>query len=403
MELFTGMKGGIISPRDWGLPTADSTATEPIRQLGISPADLDQRIRQNVYQWLPRQFDESAGAFYGFYSAPRRHFEPPQTVNLIAPWLPLAAYDRYHDEQLLVMARRAADWFYDHFVETHPMSVTIGGVRERLPDGELWTKFAAEFVLLNLALHDRTRQSTYLDRARQSLSFLVQATRHDFAPKYDPRTGRWQELGWQSFGRVIEAFLAMADATGNQEWERYALGWGRFGRSLQAEDGAFYLIDGEYFNTDLAADELRAFVFLYERARKPKFLKVAERFAAWLLERQREDGAWSLTIDRDGNVVVPTVGPGDIPNITISLLRLHRVTGKARYLRAAASALRYSLTTQVLEGSGQPYADDPNVQGGFWSWDPPYDYTLSGDQATHHIRGFMFVLDYWNSLEGEGR
>jgi hypothetical protein len=395
------MKVGVISPRDWGLPAADSAASDMMPDLGVSTADLEQRIRQNVYGWLPRQFDESVGAFYGFYRAPHRTFEPPQTANLIAPWLSLAAYDRYHDERLLTMARRAADWFYDHFVETHPMSVSTGGVRERLPDGQLWTKFAAEFVLLNAGLHDRTGQAVYLDRARQGLGFLAQSTRHDFAPKYDPLAGRWLALGWQSFGRVIEAFLIMAETMGNPDLEKVAQRWGRLGLSLQAKDGGFYLIDGDYFNTDLAADELRAFVFLYERTRIRKYLKAAERFAAWLLEWQREDGAWPLTIDRDGNVVVPTVGPGDIPNIAISLLRLHHVTGKKRYLRAAASALRYSLTTQVLENSKQPYADDPNVIGGFWSWDPPYDYTLSGDQATHHVRGFMFALDYWNALKGE--
>jgi hypothetical protein len=49
---------------------------------------------------------------------------------------------------------------------------------------------------------------------------------------------------------------------------------------------------------------------------------------------------------------------------------------------------------QVLPGSAQRYADDPNVQWGFWSWDPPYDFTLSADQSTHHVRGMMFVLDY---------
>ena len=101
-----------------------------------------------------------------------------------------------------------------------------------------------------------------------------------------------------------------------------------------------------------------------------------------------------MTLDRDGNVVVPTVGPGNVPNIAVALLRLHHVTDEARYLDAALLAFRYSLSMQVLPGSDQPYADDPNVQWGFWSWDPYYDYTLSGDQSTHHVRGAMFLLDY---------
>jgi len=139
---------------------------------------------------------------------------------------------------------------------------------------------------------------------------------------------------------------------------------------------------------------LRALTFLYEQTRQPRFLEAAERFAAWLLAHQRDDGAWPLTIDRDGNIVVATVGPGDMPNIAVALLRLHSVTGQARYLDAAQLALRYSLAVQILPGGAHPYSDDPNVVWGFWSWDPYYDYTVSGDQATHHIRGFLFLLDY---------
>jgi hypothetical protein len=241
----------------------------------------------------------------------------------------------------------------------------------------------------------------YRERAEQSAMFLIQSTRHNFSPKYDTRLGMWREKGWQSFGRVIEAFLILSEIlserTGASHWRDLAVRWGEFGLSLLAHDGGLYLIDDEYFNTDIAADELRAFVFLYELTNRAEFLAAAERFASWLIAHQRADGAWALTIDRDGNIVVPTVGPGDIPNIAIAFLRLHHVTGKTPYLDSALRALRYSLSVQVLPGSDQPYSADPNVQWGFWSWMPYYDYTVSGDQATHHVRGFLFALDYLQS------
>ncbi|MBK9126167.1 MAG: hypothetical protein IPM16_23970 [Chloroflexi bacterium] len=101
---------------------------------------------------------------------------------------------------------------------------------------------------------------------------------------------------------------------------------------------------------------------LYEHA-AGVFLNAAERFAEWLRARQNADGSWPLTIDRDGNVVVPTVGPGDIPNIAIALLRLHHVTRKPVYLDVACRALRYSLTVQVIPGSDHPYSDDPTLSG----------------------------------------
>jgi hypothetical protein len=168
---------------------------------------------------------------------------------------------------------------------------------------------------------------------------------------------------------------------------------------LQASDGCFYLIDGEYYNTDIAADELRGFTFLYELTGDRAYLEAARRFADWHLAHQRADGAWPLTVDRDGNVVVPTVGPGDVPNIGIALLRLHAAVGGERYWSAALRCIHYSLTTQAVPGTEHPYLDDPRVQWGFWSWDPHYDYTMSGDQSTHHVRGLMFLLDYLARIE----
>ena len=70
----------IISPQDWGLAVADATSETVIPELGVSPAELDRRIRGTTYEWLSRQFDPQSGAFYGFYGAPDKRFEPPQTI-----------------------------------------------------------------------------------------------------------------------------------------------------------------------------------------------------------------------------------------------------------------------------------------------------------------------------------
>jgi uncharacterized protein YyaL (SSP411 family) len=396
------MKIGVISPQDWGLPVAGASSEVTVSGAALSPRQLEQRILSNVYEWLPRQFDNQVGAFYGFYRAPSQEFEPPQTANLIASWELMAAYDRYHDRDLLTKAVSATNWFYNHFVVTHPMSIGIGGVRDTAHREELWTKFTAEVVMSELGLYRRMGEETYLERALQGAGFLIQATRHNFAPKYDERAAQWHALGWQSFGRVIEAFLALEEVTGDGAWGERALQWGEFGLTLQAEDGSFYLIDDEYFNTDLVADELRALIFVHERTGDASYREAAVRFADWLLAWQREDGAWPLTIDRDGNVVVQTVGPGDVPNIATGLLRLHALTGQEKYWHAAAAAYRYSAGTQAVPGSDHPYLDDANVRWGFWSWDPYYDFTLSVDQSTHHVRGYMFLLDYLASQQSSG-
>ncbi len=392
------LKYGVISSQDWGLPLASGLTGDSVVELGVSLIDLEARARAATYEWLLNQFDEQAGAFWGHFRVPDHYFEPPQTVNLIAPWQLLAAYDRYRDGHLLEMAERAAEWFYRQHVVDHPMSVVAGGVRDGVATDQIWTKFSAEEVITCLGLYGRTNERRWFDRALQSGRYLIQAGRHGCAPRYSLSSGEWLALGWDSWGRVVEAALLLWQASGEQRWLEEAVRWGEHALRAQAGDGGFYLIDGDYYSTDLAADELRALTYLYEATQRDAFLGAARRFADWHLARQLPTGAWPLTIDRDGNVVVPTIGPGDIPNIAVALLRLHHVTGDSRCLGAAYAAVRYSLSMQVTPESDHPYADHGAARWGFWSWDPYYDYTQSADQSTHHARGMWFLIDYWHAL-----
>jgi hypothetical protein len=71
---------------------------------------------------------------------------------------------------------------------------------------------------------------------------------------------------------------------------------------------------------------------------------------------------------------------------------------------SAVRALRYSFSQQQLpDDSEAPYIGDPATHWGFWSWDPPYDYTMSADQSTHHARAYWFFLDYFASLTADQR
>ncbi len=392
---------GVISPQDWGLDVVTLDPHVELPGLDLTAGEIETRIRGTLDAWLPTYLDPETGALIGFYRAPDGFREPPQTANLIGSWLFLAAYDRYGDAAFLEGARRALGFYDRTFVVSHPMAVVAGGARDGVAGHQIWTKFSAEFLIGALGLYRRTEDAAWLHRAEQSGRYLIQAARHGFAPLYDLDAHRWTDLtvGWDAWGRAVEAALLLAETTGEARWRELALRWGSHGLDVQAENGCFYLIDAEYFNTDLAADELRGLCFLHEITGKPRFLAAARRFADWLLAHQRSDGAWAMTLDRDGNVVMPTVGPGDMPNLAIALFRLHHLSDDGRYLNAALAAFRYALSTQVLPSSGEPYADDPSIRWGFWSWDPYYDYTQSPDQATHHIRGLMFLLDYLGRAE----
>jgi hypothetical protein len=255
-------------------------------------------------------------------------------------------------------------------------------------------------VVLNVALWDRLQQEVYLARAQQSSRFLLQSQNHGFAPKYDHWQEEWLPAGWQSFGRVIEAMIALQECTGDGTWLERARSWAMHGIKLQADNGCFYLINNTYYSSDVAADEIRGLIRMFIRTQDRRFLEAGLRFADWHLERQSPQGAWPLSEDRWGVPVTDYKGPGDMPNIAIALLLAHRVTGHAKYVAGAAKALRYSLTQQQLpDRQEQPYHEDPNTHWGFWSWDPPYDYTMSADQSTHHVRGYWFLLDYLLSLD----
>lgn len=391
---------GLCSPQDWNLVPASEEKSGKIKQFcGMSLKTLEMRCQRNIYQWLPQQFSQKDGAIYGFYDARSKRFEPPQTVNLIAPWQLMAASDRYGHQPSLHKAICAAEWLHQSpFVVTHPMSLAVGGVVHREAK-EAWTKYSAEYAILNLALYNRTgKDRPYLERALQSGEFLLQAARHHYATKFHLQEETWSTRGWQAFGRVIEAFLNLYEVTGQAKWRKQALTYGEYALGLQESNGCFYLINGEYYNSDLAADPLRAMVFLFEETKKEEFLKAARRFADWHIERQTQQGAWPINIDKEGNILSPLIGPGDMPNIGISLLRLHKNTHEERYLRTAIKAFQYSLSAQITPESNHPYKEDPKVKWGFWSWLPYYDYTVSADQATHHVRGLMFLMDYLASL-----
>jgi len=238
-----------------------------------------------------------------------------------------------------------------------------------------------------------------MHRAVRGGKFLLQSQNHGFAPKYDHWHERWIKQGWQSFGRVVVAMIALHELTNDEPWLDWATAWAEHGVSLQAADGCFYLINEDYYNSDIAADEIRALIRMYWRTDRTKFLDAAVRFADWHVDNQCPNGAWPLSVDRWGVSVGEYVGPGDVPNIAISLLLVHKATGDVKYLVSAVRALRYSLTQQSIPGSGGPFDEDPNTHWGFWSWDPKYDYTMSSDQSTHHVRGYWFFVDYFPTLD----
>jgi hypothetical protein len=387
-----------LTPRDWGLPVPDVAGRDRVAaRLGITFDEVEERCGRAVDEFVSGTYDEEAGAARHYYRADTREWsEIDSGVFLIALNF-LARGDETADVALLERARRCYRWGYEHRTERHPMFTWQGGVRDEFKPHELYVKYTADALTTCAVLYQRTGEEELLFHATQFHAFLKRARQAGFAYKYDTATYRWTSYGfsWNGFGGPVNAYLQLAEATGQERYLGEAELWGRHGLDQQADDGAFYLLDGVFWNSDLAPLELRALVFLYETTGDPDFLESATRFAGWLLKHQRPDGSWPIGIDRDGEVCAPNVGPGDMPNIALSLIRLHMHRPEAAYLDAAVSAVRYGLSMQAVGPGKYPdYLADPHVGHGFWSWDPPFDWSLSGDQSVHHIRGARMLAHY---------
>jgi hypothetical protein len=269
-----------------------------------------------------------------------------------------------------------------------------GGVRDGFEPHELYVKYTADALTAVLALRARRPREEYDLHVTQYHNFLKRARQAGFAATYDTATHAWRDRGfaWRGFGGPVLAYLQAHASLGTDVFRSEALAWAEYGLTQLEDDGAMYLLDGEFWNSDLTALELRAWVHAFEATGDTRYLEAARRYAAWIIARQRPDGAWPIGIDRDGEICAPNVGPGDMSNIAISLLRLYIVDGGDERLDAAVRAVRYALGQQLAH-TGDKYYEDDAARWGFWSWDPPYDYTLSGDQIVHHVRGIMAVAD----------
>ncbi len=383
-----------ISSSDWDLEAGSLDEQTVEEVLGLPYSELEMRCRKAVEEFVVGTYDSQVGAVHHYYSAPEHRMDEFDSGNFLIALNFLTMFDRYGDPEMLNRAESCYRWAYQNCTETHPMFSWQGGVRDGFSPNELYVKYTADAFLTVLALHARQPREEYSLHIKQYHSFLKRARQAGFMFTYDKATYSWKNHGfsWNGFGGPVLAYLQAATSLQDAEYHAEAVKWGEHGLTCQSDNGAFYLLDGEFWNSDLTALELRSLVHLFETTSDARFLTSARRYADWLIDQQREDGAWPIGIDRDGEVCAPNVGPGDMPNIAMSLIRLHMSDPEPKLLESAIKAVRYAISQQLVPGS--PYWEDPAARWGFWSWDPAYDYTLSGDQVVHHVRGIMMLADY---------
>lgn len=391
-----------IIPENWGIKKPDKEGRRKVfKYLGVKYEELEKRWKNAVYKFVVNYFDERVEACHHFYCANNKYLSGLDSGNFLIALNFLTMYDRYDDTEMLNKAEKCFWYAYKNCTDIHPMHSWQGGVKCGEKPWELYVKYTGDAAITAIALYARTKNDRYLFCLKQFHNFFKQARQQGFKFKFNTNTYEWADVGycWRSFGLPLVAYIEMYEITREEKYLKHARAWADYGVSLQADNGCFYLLDNMFWNSDLSAPELRGLTFLYEITGEEKYLNSAIKFADWLIEHQREDGSWPIGIDREDEVCAPNVGPGDAPNVGISLIRLHKVTGEEKYLNSAIRTVKYSIKMQATEGGAYPYyLDDPMVHWGFWSWEPLLDYSLSGDQSVHHIRGMMFIADYLANL-----
>ena len=396
-----------VTPDEWGLDPEPRAGMEAIEAaLGVSYGCLRERLTKALSHFVLGLYDTKLGALHHYYRPDIQYLSEFDSGNFLMALNFVVLSDTTGDSSALVKAESCYRYAMNHFCDRHPMAFWQGGVRDGLKPNELWVKYTGDAAWLATSLYRRTRNTNYLRDLHQFHNFFKRAREADFAYTFDTSTYAWKHQGnvWRAFGFPITAYLELYESTREQRFRDEALRWGQHALELQAPTGAFYLLDGHFWNSDLTAPELRGLINLWELSDETKFLDAATAYTDWLLLQQRNDGAWPLCIDLDEEVCVETVGPGDPPNIALSLVRLHAATGLDTYLHAATKAVRYGLSMQVCEEGAYPlYLDDPKAKWGFWSWDPLQDHSLSGDQSIHHVRGSLFLASYISALAEAGK
>ncbi len=393
---FTGFQ--TVSPENWGLPRVGLDAHDVVQQtLGVSTDEIVSRCKNSVYSFVNGLYDEEVGALHHYYRSDTQFISEFDSGNFLMALNFVVMYDLFQDPMMLERATSCFEFAMREYCDDHPMAFWQGGVRDGFRPSELWLKYTGDAFWLALALNRRSKSTFVAESINKFHNFFKRSKEAGFRYTFDTENYSWRDKGnvWKSFGFPITCYMEMYEATENGQYLQQALEWGDHALSLQAPNGAFYLIDDQFWNSDLAAPELRGLVYLWEATHEQKYLDSAINYANWMLQYQRTDGAWPLGVDRDGEICVATVGPGDTPNIALSLIRLHGATGEDAYLQSAIRAVKYGMSMQACESGKYPlHLDDPHVKWGFWSWEPLYDYSLSGDQSVHHIRGQLFLSSY---------
>lgn len=310
-------------------------------------------------RWLCRAQDAcEGGGVAGSYSVgARSQWRPayPETTGYIIPtFFDYAKVSECSD--YAERSRRMASWECDVQMASGAVQAGLIGPLPQRP-----AVFNTGQVLFGWArAYRETSDARYLDAAIRAADFLVAAQDNDGAWRahasplvrpginlYDARTA-W---GLAELGKL----------TGRPQYTEAAVRNLDFVCALQHDNGWFPNCCTRNDSTPvlhLLAYAMEGLLEAGALLAVPTYLAAARRAADALIPKLRDDGSLAGQFDDKWDAAAEWSCLTGDAQTAIVWLRLHQVTGDARYLEAAARLNRFVMATQIVA------ADDPGVRGG---------------------------------------
>ncbi|MBU1500092.1 hypothetical protein KKE48_04465 [Patescibacteria group bacterium] len=324
------------------------------------------------------------------------------------------------------------DWLH------HNQSIDIGpgitGVFENQEGGnkQAWVKYSAEKAIAEARIYQFLTRMTwpdqetklYKERAISHAEFLAEAAEHSFAVKYDA-AGGWINNGWLSYGRAVRALNEVFKITNDNRYREFAIKYGdKLIETLIDLNGPYFRNEEGVpcFDSDIIADPIKGLIQCHNLSGDKQYLYEAMKLKEWLIVKQLKDGAYPLRIFQDPELnkatprleqlrtilegrtesgsalnLVGIASPGDVANITISLIELWEATGKpSDIIPPINKGLAYCLYTQNMDKTSPVFGLSPSWRPTIGKLSPSWssvDSTYSGDQGGLIEQMYLMYID----------
>lgn len=227
-------------------------------------------------------------AYVAYYSGRRRGPVYPE-ITAYAISLSCILFKRSGEQKFLVRAKKLADYM---------ASINRQGAIPNFSDGLLYAFDTSIFISAMFDLYKVTKNSAYLEQARESLEWLY--TLWDgrrFSAVDKPSTsGEWYQCQSIHLAKLAIPLLKAAEHLGDSKHMATAITLLQEYKQLQEEDGRFRINQNSVVTlTHPHCYATEGYLYAYHKTGNKEFLEIAQKAANWLCRMQNPDGSLYCT------------------------------------------------------------------------------------------------------------